>query len=74
MPWQVIYRVHANAVYSYLKMQVVASGVACRANICDCFALRYILSRINMKIAAMTVKRYNSVVMLNHYIVAIAAV
>lgn len=73
MPWQIIYRVHANAVYSYLKMQMVACGPARGANICDCFALRYILSCINMKIAAMTIKRYNSVIVLNHYIVTIAA-
>lgn len=55
MPRQVIYRVHTNSVYSYLKVQMVARGVPCRADICNSLALSYILALVNVEIATVTV-------------------
>ena len=71
---QVVDGIHADSVDTHLKMQVVTCGSACGADIRYLLTLRYTLTGINMQIACMAINSNNTVIMLDHYAVAIVTV
>ena len=79
-PWskfvlgQIIDGVHAYAVYTHLKVQVVTCGTSRRAHIRYLLTLRYTLPRINVQVACVSVKGNYTVIVLYHYAVAVISV
>ena len=74
MPWQIVYGIVPDAVYTHLKMQVVACCPTRRAYVGDLLTLSYPFTHSDMQIAAMTVNRHNAIVMLYHNAVSVAVV
>ena len=71
---QIIYRIHADAIDTHLKVKVITRGAACRTYIRDRLTLCYTLTFIHVKIACVGIYCYNAVVMFDHYAVSVIAV